>query len=61
MRKGYADAIPEEAKQQVLLALEYIHYNHTIDTSFIAVHALVNLYQQPERIIVKPNKGENNG
>lgn len=43
----------EETKQQLLLALHYIHNLSEIDTSYIAVNALVHLPLDPSRIIVK--------
>jgi hypothetical protein len=43
----------DQAKEQLLLALEYIHDLREIDTDFMAVNALVHLYQQPNCIEVK--------
>lgn len=45
----------EEAKEQLLLALEYIHYLHEIDTDLLAVNVLVHQYLYPENIIVQPD------
>ena len=39
-------------KEQILLALEYLHNNWTIDSDFIAVNLLIHLYEHPECIEV---------
>jgi hypothetical protein len=41
----------EYDKAQLLMALEYLHDCY-IDTDFIAVNALVHLYQNPDKIVV---------
>ena len=48
----------EKDKQQLLLALEYLHNNFTIDTNFMAVNRLVHLYENPEIIEVSQNTKE---
>lgn len=44
----------EEAKQQLLLAFEYLH-NQDIDTDLLAVNVLVHQYLAPDNIIVVPD------
>lgn len=41
-------------KDQLLRAIEYLHDNRTIDTDFYAVNALVHMYEDPDRIKVRP-------
>ena len=43
----------EHDKEQLLKALHYLHDCY-IDTDFIAVNALVHIYEAPELIEVKP-------
>lgn len=43
----------EETKEQLLLALQYIHNLKDIDTSFVAVNALTHLPLYPNLITVK--------
>lgn len=40
-------------KQQLLAAIEYLHYSRDIDTDYIPVNALVHLYENPELIVVR--------
>lgn len=42
----------EYDKEQLLLAIEYLHDNPLIDTDILAVNTLVHLYQNPELIKV---------
>lgn len=42
----------EQDKQQLLLALKYLHDRRNIDTDFAAVNELVHMYHAPECIIV---------
>lgn len=46
----------EEDKQQLLLALEYLHNMRETDTDYTAVNYLVHTYLHPELIRVKPWK-----
>ena len=43
----------EYAKEQLLLALEYIHYLQNFDTDYVAVDRLAHVYFNPELITVK--------
>lgn len=43
----------EYSKQQLLLALEYIHNIQELDTDYMAVWELVHLYENPDMIIVE--------
>jgi len=43
----------EYAKEQLLMALEYLHYLRGIDTDYVAVNELTHLYLSPELITVK--------
>lgn len=43
----------EYSKQQLLLASEYIHNLHELDTDYMAVNVLAHLYEDPDMIIVE--------
>jgi len=43
----------EYDKEQLLLALEYIHDLRNLDTDYLAVNHLAHMYQNPELIKVK--------
>lgn len=43
----------EEAKNQLIRALEYLHDLRNVDTDYLAVNHLVHLYTLPERIVVE--------
>jgi len=45
------------AKEQLLAAIEHLHYESDIDMDIMAVNALLHLYQEPDCIEVKPNLG----
>lgn len=40
-------------KNEILLALKYLHDNRTIDTDYYAVNTLVHMYLRPDLIIVE--------
>lgn len=42
----------EYAKEQLLMALEYMHYLRGIDTDYVAVNELTHLYLSPKLITV---------
>lgn len=43
----------EYDKEQLLLAIEYIHYLRNINLDYLAVNTLAHLYLNPELITVK--------
>jgi len=48
--------VPDEySKEQLLLALKYVHDIRTLDTDILAVNTLAHMYQVPDRITVNPN------
>ena len=44
----------EQDREQVLLAIKYLHDRRDIDTNLAAVNSLVHMYHVPDRIVVKP-------
>ena len=42
----------EAAREQVLLALQYLHNRWDIDTDYMAVNRLVHIYTHPECVVV---------
>jgi hypothetical protein len=46
----------EQSKEQVLKAIEYIHYLECIDSDFMAVNAFMHLYLFPGSVEVDPNR-----
>jgi hypothetical protein len=46
--------VPSEFdKQQLLAAIEYLHYSRDIDTDYIPVNTLVHVYENPDLVIVR--------
>ena len=43
----------EKDKEQLLLAIKYLHNNFTIDTDFMAVNTLTHMYLNPDKIVVE--------
>lgn len=43
-------------KEQLLLAIKYLHDNPLIDTDILAVNSLVHLYLNPELIVVEKSE-----
>lgn len=46
----------EQSKEQLLRAIEYIHYLGCIDSDYIAVNCLMHHYLYPDSIEVNPEQ-----